>query len=100
MSASEAVLPADIVKEEVRQGGCPRKVPKTGDGVRIHYTGFGGADGSRFDSSVGGEPFSFRLNVGAAMEAWDRAVSTMARGEVARFTFPEMYLSGGPAEVL
>ncbi|CAE7499617.1 FKBP62 [Symbiodinium pilosum] len=30
------------------------------------------------------------------MEAWDRAVATMKKGETSKFTVPEMYLSGGP----
>lgn len=34
------------------------------------------------------------------MEAWDRIVATMKKGELSRFTIPEMYLAGGSPELL
>lgn len=103
MVKDEAVLPADIKKEEIRKGPYPTKTPKKGDEVRIHYTGTRASDGFQFDSSyssLDGKPYSFKLGIGAVMEAWDRCVATMNRGELSRFTIPEMYLSGGPAQFL
>lgn len=99
----EPTLPPDIKKEEVRKGTYPHKTPKKGDDVRIHYTGSRASDGMKFDSSYmspEGKPYSFKLGVGHVMEAWDRVVPTMKKGELARFTIPEMYLFGGPKEIL
>jgi len=103
MGSDEPTLPSDIKKEQVRKCTYPEKTPKTGDEVRIHYTGFRASDGFKFDSSYAspeGKPYSFKLGLGQVMEAWDRIVATMKKGEVARFTIPEMYLNGGPAHLL
>lgn len=96
----EPVLPADIKKEIVKEGKYPKKVPKTGDEVRIHYTGSKASDGSQFASSRDGKPYFFKLGTGMVMEAWDRVVATMRSGETAKFTIPEMYLNGGSADLL
>mmetsp|Transcript_31786 Transcript_31786/g.74232 ORF Transcript_31786/g.74232 Transcript_31786/m.74232 type:complete len:547 (+) Transcript_31786:67-1707(+) len=104
MSKDEPELPADITKEVVKKPGFSAKIPKKGDEVKIRYTGStqqqGGAGDNAdlvFDRTAGNSPVSFTLGVGAVMEAWDRALATMKEGEVAKFTFPEMYLNGGPA---
>ncbi|CAK0841199.1 unnamed protein product [Prorocentrum cordatum] len=93
----------DIHKEVVRKAPYSGKTPKQGDEVRIHYTGSRAPDGATFASShqsADGKPYAFKLGVGAVMEAWDRVVATMKRGELSRFTVPEMYLHGGPPELL
>jgi len=51
-----------------------------GDIVVVHYTGWLN-DGKEFDSSLGGEPFSFKLGVGEVIAGWDEGVNFMMVGE-------------------
>jgi peptidylprolyl isomerase len=53
---------------------------RTGDTVRIHYTGRLG-DGEVFDSSREREPFEFTLGGGQVIAGFDQAVTGMAPGE-------------------
>jgi peptidylprolyl isomerase len=53
---------------------------KSGDTVRIHYTGTL-ADGTEFDSSAGREPLEFALGGGQVIAGFDSAVDGMAVGE-------------------
>ena len=53
---------------------------KSGDTVRIHYTGTL-ADGSTFDSSEGRDPLEFTLGSGQVIPGFDQAVDGMAVGE-------------------
>lgn len=53
---------------------------KTGDTVRIHYTGTL-RDGSRFDSSEGREPLEFTVGSGQIIPGLDVAIPGMAVGD-------------------
>ena len=53
---------------------------KSGDTVRIHYTGTL-SDGSVFDSSEGREPLEFTLGAGQVIPGFDAAVDGMAVGD-------------------
>lgn len=53
---------------------------KSGDTVRIHYTGTLD-DGTEFDSSAGREPLEFALGGGQVIPGFDNAVDGMAVGE-------------------
>jgi hypothetical protein len=54
--------------------------------VCVHYTGrLGSADGEIFDSSVGGEPFTFRIGGGEVIAGCDEGVASMCVGERAEF---------------
>jgi len=53
---------------------------KSGDSVKIHYTGTLD-DGSQFDSSEGREPLAFTLGGGQVIPGFDEAVDGMAVGE-------------------
>lgn len=53
---------------------------KSGDTVRIHYTGTL-EDGSRFDSSEGRDPLEFTLGSGQVIPGFDKAVEGMQVGE-------------------
>lgn len=53
---------------------------KTGDTVRIHYTGTL-ADGTQFDSSAGRDPLEFTLGSGQVIPGFDKAVQGMAVGD-------------------
>ena len=63
-------------------------VPKQGDTVTVHYTGWL-TDGTKFDSSVDrDEPFSFVLGTGQVIQGWDQGVGGMRVGDKARLTIP------------
>ncbi len=53
---------------------------KSGDTVRIHYTGTLD-DGTEFDSSAGREPLEFSLGGGQVIPGFDSAVDGMAIGD-------------------
>ncbi|MBT8095491.1 MAG: peptidylprolyl isomerase [Woeseia sp.] len=53
---------------------------KTGDSVRIHYTGTL-EDGTEFDSSAEREPLEFKLGDGGIIPGFEKAVDGMAVGE-------------------
>ncbi len=51
--------------------------------VEVHYTGWlyrNGNRGKKFDSSVGGRPFSFKLGAGEVIEGWDTGIEGMRVG--------------------
>lgn len=60
---------------------------KSGDTVRIHYTGTLD-DGTQFDSSAGREPLQFALGGGEVIPGFDSAVTGMAVGENKTVTIP------------
>lgn len=53
---------------------------KTGDTVRIHYTGTL-ADGTQFDSSAGRDPLEFAVGSGQIIPGLDKALPGMAVGD-------------------
>ncbi len=71
--------------EELAVGKGPEAV--RGKTVEVHYTGWL-TDGKKFDSSVGGAPFSFRLGAGEVIEGWDRGVAGMKVGGKRKLTLP------------
>ncbi len=60
---------------------------KNGDTVQVNYTGKL-ADGTVFDSSVGGEPYEFTLGAGQAIPGFDKAILGMKVGEKKTVTIP------------
>ena len=72
--------------EKITSGTGP--IPKQGDTVTVHYTGWL-TDGAKFDSSVDrNEPFSFVLGTGQVIQGWDQGVAKMSVGERSRLTIP------------
>lgn len=53
---------------------------KTGDKVKVHYTGTLD-DGSEFDSSLGREPLEFKVGAGEMIAGFDKAVEGLSVGE-------------------
>lgn len=69
--------------------------PKSGQTVKVHYTGWL-LDGKKFDSSVDrGEPFQFVIGIGQVIKGWDEGVSTMKVGGKRKLTIPSQ-LAYGP----
>jgi len=60
---------------------------KSGDTVRIHYTGTLD-DGTQFDSSAGRDPLEFALGGGQVIPGFDSAVDGMTVGENKSVTIP------------
>jgi peptidylprolyl isomerase len=60
---------------------------KTGDNVKIHYTGTLN-DGTQFDSSAGREPLEFELGSGQVIPGFDKAVEGMAVGDQKSVNIP------------
>ena len=60
---------------------------KTGDTVKIHYTGTLD-DGSQFDSSTGRDPLEFTLGEGQVIPGFDKAVEGMAVGDSKSVNIP------------
>jgi FKBP-type peptidyl-prolyl cis-trans isomerase len=63
-------------------------VPKRGNQVMVHYTGWL-TDGKKFDSSVDrNQPFTFALDRGKVIKGWDEGVATMHVGGKRKLTIP------------
>lgn len=60
---------------------------KTGDKVKVHYTGTL-MNGKQFDSSVGKDPFEFTVGQGAVITGWDEGVPGMKVGGKRKLTIP------------
>ena len=72
---------------ETGSGGEARK----GQYVTVHYTGWlfvDGERGKRFDSSRGGEPFTFQLGAGGVIKGWDVGVVGMKEGGIRTLIIP------------
>jgi len=88
------VVHCEDEKDSVRIGvtfrpeTCDRKT-KSGDTLKIHYTGTLASNGEKFDSSVDrGTPFSFTLGKGQVIKGWDQGLRGMCIGEKRKLTIP------------
>ena len=83
---------SSVMKQDVKAGTGAEATP--GKRVAVHYTGWlydeGKSDhkGKQFDSSRGGEPFSFRLGGGEVIPGWDQGVAGMKVGGQRTLTIP------------
>jgi peptidylprolyl isomerase len=68
------------------EGTGPR--PKTGETVRVHYTGWL-KSGQKFDSSHDrGQPLTFPIGRGRVIKGWDEGVGTMKVGGKRKLVIP------------
>merc|ERR1719498_699939 len=91
-------LPEGIKKEITVESEAGHHMPKKGDEVEVHYTGWlqtNGEKGTEFDSSRSrGDPFTFTLGKGQVIKGWDLGVATMKKGERATFTLAPEFAYG------
>jgi FKBP-type peptidyl-prolyl cis-trans isomerase len=84
-SASAAAV-TKLVSEDIKLG--KGSAAKTGDTVKVHYTGTL-LNGSKFDSSRDrNEPFEFKLGAGMVIKGWDEGVVGMKPGGKRKLTIP------------
>jgi FKBP-type peptidyl-prolyl cis-trans isomerase len=81
----EVTTPSGLKYTDLQQG--QGQEAKSGDTVRVHYTGWL-ENGTKFDSSVGRGPFSFKLGAGQVIRGWDEGVAGMKIGGKRRLTIP------------
>ncbi|CAN5303903.1 hypothetical protein BH23VER1_BH23VER1_36790 [soil metagenome] len=72
---------------EILEEGTGEEVAKAGQTVSVHYTGWL-TDGTEFDSSVGGNPYTFPLGGRRVIAGWDEGVAGMKVGEKRKLTIP------------
>lgn len=77
--------PKTLEKTDVEVGWGPEA--KTGDKVKVHYTGTL-MNGTQFDSSVGKAPFEFELGKGGVIKGWDQGVPGMKIGGKRKLVIP------------
>ena len=85
-----ASVPAVVVSELKKEDSAPGTGPacKTGDSVKVHYTGTL-MNGTKFDSSRDrDEPFQFTLGQGEVIKGWDEGVVGMKKGGKRKLTIP------------
>jgi FKBP-type peptidyl-prolyl cis-trans isomerase len=81
-----------LVKTDERVGTGNEAV--AGRRVTVHYTGWlyeasrPDKKGRQFDSSRGGQPFTFALGAGQVIEGWDEGVAGMRVGGRRTLTIP------------
>ncbi|WP_425098009.1 FKBP-type peptidyl-prolyl cis-trans isomerase [Tropicibacter sp. S64] len=68
---------------------------KSGDTVRIHYTGTL-TDGTTFDSSAGRDPLEFQVGSGQIIPGLDKAIPGMTVGEKKKVEIPADEAYGQP----
>jgi peptidylprolyl isomerase len=61
--------------------------PTSGKNVTVHYTGWL-EDGTKFDSSADGHPFTFRIGTGEVIPGWDEGVMSMKVGGKRKLIIP------------
>jgi len=71
---------------DVQAGNGPQ--PEAGQTVIVHYKLWLEASGTLIDSSLDGEPFSFRLGDGSVVEGFEEGVATMQVGGQRRLIIP------------
>jgi FKBP-type peptidyl-prolyl cis-trans isomerase len=89
-TASAAPAPTVTVTELKKEDSAPGSGPaaKSGDTVKVHYTGTL-MNGTKFDSSRDrDEPFQFTLGKGEVIKGWDEGVVGMKKGGKRKLTIP------------
>jgi peptidylprolyl isomerase len=84
-AAKMTKTPSGLQYLDLVVGTGPR--PKEGHTVVVNYTGTF-ADGKVFDTSVGKQPFEFKLGRGEVIKGWDEGVASMRVGGKRKLVIP------------
>ena len=88
------VIREGLLTKKILRKGTGTEKPKSGQLVYVHYVGKL-TDGTQFDSSRSrNRPFSFLLQKGQVIMAWDMGIATMTKGEKAILTAAPEYAYG------
>jgi FKBP-type peptidyl-prolyl cis-trans isomerase len=97
--ADPIALPGGTQIEDVETGtGAEARKGRT---ISVHYTGWLYVDGERgksFDSSRGGQPFTFTLGAGDVIKGWDVGIVGMKEGGVRTLIIPPQQGYGAERE--
>jgi peptidylprolyl isomerase len=89
----EGDIPFELAFDDVVVGDGPEAT--SGATVTVHYVGVAFRSGEEFDASWNrGQPFSFRLGRGHAIQGWDQGVQGMRVGGRRRLTIPSAMAYG------
>ena len=78
-------LPSGLAFQDMVVGDGDEAV--AGKAAVVHYTGWL-EDGTKFDSSVGGAPFTFNVGGGQVIQGWDEGVPGMKVGGKRKLVLP------------
>jgi FKBP-type peptidyl-prolyl cis-trans isomerase len=78
-------LPSGLAYQDIVVGEGAEAV--IGKAAVVHYTGWL-QDGTKFDSSVGGTPFTFNVGGGQVIQGWDEGVPGMKVGGKRKLVLP------------
>ncbi len=84
--SSELITTDSGLQYEIIEEG-EGELPQQGNRVRVHYTGTL-EDGTVFDSSQDGDPFTFALGTGSVIPGWDEGIALLPEGSTARLVIP------------
>ncbi len=77
--------PGGVSYWDIKVGTGPEAVK--GMMVKMHYTGWF-TNGKKFDSSIGGEPYSLKLGGGDVIKGWDEGIVGMKVGGKRQLKIP------------
>jgi FKBP-type peptidyl-prolyl cis-trans isomerase FkpA len=95
-ASAPAPAPTELTIEDTTVGTGAVASAADSPLVTVHYTGTL-LDGTKFDSSVGGNPFSFTLGVGQVIQGWDKGLEGMKVGGKRKLTIPAAMAYGASA---
>jgi FKBP-type peptidyl-prolyl cis-trans isomerase len=78
-------LPNGLQYEDLKIGDGAEA--KKGQAAQMRYTGWL-TDGKKFDSNVGGAPFTFNIGAGQVIKGWDEGIPGMKVGGKRKLTIP------------
>jgi peptidylprolyl isomerase len=82
---TEVVTASGLKYTDVAEGSGA--TTQNGQMLTVHYTGTL-QNGTKFDSSVGGEPYRFRLGSGSVIKGWDEGLLGMKVGGRRKLVIP------------